>query len=168
MKPIVRTFIAVEISPANRAATEKLIERLQAASADVKWFEPENLPLTLTFLGEVPTQEIPRVCKAVQRGAARAESFALEIVGAGAFPRVQRPRTLWLGTRAGTEPMIALHGQIEKALAGLGFREERRRFHPHLTIGRVRGGGAAAAMGRCVIASRHGRWYTSFLKLELG
>jgi len=154
MKPTQRTFVAVELAPANRAAAEKLIARLQATSADVKWVEPENLHLTLKFLGEVPTREIPKVCAAVERGTDQVEPFELQIVGAGAFPRIERPRTLWLGTRGGTEAMIALHGHIEKALGKLGFRKEQRRFHPHLTIGRVRGGGAgetqlAEALAEC-------------------
>jgi 2'-5' RNA ligase len=121
MKHTLRTFVAVEIDSAVRARAGELIEALRASGAKAKWVEPQNLHLTL------------------------------EVRGVGAFPRSSRPRTVWLGAGGGEEKMVALHGQVEAALAKLGFREEQRRFHPHLTLGRVRGGGpAVAALGRLV------------------
>ena len=141
MKRTVRTFAAVEINAAIRGTAEKLIQSLSPAGADVKWVEPKNMHLTLKFLGEVPSQEIPRICESVARGAAKVEQFEFEVRGAGAFPNAARPRTLWLGAGAGEEAMIALHGHVEKALTKLGYRKEHRRFRPHLTIGRVRRGG---------------------------
>ncbi|HYW78168.1 MAG TPA: RNA 2',3'-cyclic phosphodiesterase [Thermoguttaceae bacterium] len=141
MKRTVRTFAAVEINAAIRSTAEKLIESLRPAGADVKWVEPQNMHLTLKFLGEVPTNEIPHVCDSVARATAKIDPFEFEVRGAGAFPNATRPRTLWLGAGAGEEAMIALHGHVEKALMKLGYRKEHRRFHPHLTIGRVRQGG---------------------------
>ena len=141
MKRTVRTFAAVEINAAIRSTAEKLIESLGSAGADVKWVEPNNMHLTLKFLGEVPSQEIPRICESVARGAAKVEPFEFEVYGAGAFPNTARPRTLWLGAGAGEEAMIDLHGHVEAALIKLGYRKEHRRFRPHLTIGRVRRGG---------------------------
>jgi 2'-5' RNA ligase len=145
MKRTVRTFVAVETDAAIRKAAAELIERLRAAGTEVKWVETENMHLTLKFLGEVPTLEIPEVCQAVQRGAAAVEPFEFEIRGAGAFPSAGRPRTVWLGSGAGEKEMVALHGHVEARLAKLGYRKEHRRFLPHLTLGRVRGGGPTMA-----------------------
>jgi len=145
MKHTLRTFVAVEITSANRGRAGELIAGLRAAAAEVKWVDVQNLHLTLKFLGEVPSREISRVCEAVQRGAAEVEPFECELCGAGAFPNASRPRTLWLGTGAGEQEMVALHEHIETALAKLGYRREHRRFRPHLTIGRVRRGGPAVA-----------------------
>ncbi len=111
----------------------------------MKWVESHNLHLTLKFLGEVHEREIAQVCRTVARGAAEVEPFEFEVRGAGAFPTAARPRTVWLGAGEGTVPMIALHDRVEAALAELGYREEHRRFQPHLTIGRVRGGGPGIA-----------------------
>ena len=141
MKPTLRTFVAVEISSAVRQRAAVLIEQLRASPVDVKWVEPHNQHMTLEFLGEVPTKETPRVCEAVQRGAAKVEPFELVVCTAGAFPTADRPRTLWLGTSDGEAQMIELHRHVEHALAKLGYRKQHRRFHPHLTLGRVRRGG---------------------------
>ena len=133
-----RTFIAVEISAAVRTKAEELIELLRASRADVKWVEPHNLHLTLQFLGDVPENLIAEVCKAVERGAGEVEPFELEICGAGAFPNLGKPRTIWLGAKEGAERMADLHDNIALTLADLGFQDEDRRYQTHLTIGRVK------------------------------
>ncbi len=151
MKHTLRTFVAVEINSTNRSCAEELIAVLRTAPVDVKWVDVENLHLTLKFLGDVPSQEIPTVCKAVEQGAARVEPFELELRGAGAFPNAGRPRTLWLGAGGGEQEAVALHDGVESQLAKLGYRKEHRRFRPHLTLGRVRRGGIGVAeLGRLV------------------
>lgn len=136
----IRTFVAVETSPVVRHAALRLIDQLRAAPAQVKWVEPENMHVTLKFLGDVDPREIHKVCGAVKGAAAGLEPFELEIRGAGAFPNANRPGTVWLGAGQGAEQMAALFRPIEKALEGLGFRREPRQFHAHLTLGRVRRG----------------------------
>jgi RNA 2',3'-cyclic 3'-phosphodiesterase len=145
MKKTLRTFVAVEITLSIRARAGELIAALACTPADVKWVEPHNLHLTLKFLGDVREQEIVRVCQAMARGAAETKPFEFDVRGAGAFPNAARPRTVWLGSGNGGEPMVMLHDRVEAALAKLGYREEHRRFQPHLTIGRVRGAGAGIA-----------------------
>ncbi|MEN6558227.1 MAG: RNA 2',3'-cyclic phosphodiesterase, partial [Thermoguttaceae bacterium] len=93
-------------------------------------------------LGEVHQREINRVCEAVARGASDLSAFELEARGAGAFPAAARPRTVWLGAGEGADAMVVLHDRVEAELAKLGYREEHRRFQPHLTLGRVRGEGS--------------------------
>jgi len=141
MKKTLRTFVAVEITDPIRARAEALIGLLAGTSADVKWVEPHNLHLTMQFLGNVHEREIADVCQAVMRGAAAVQPFELEVRGAGAFPTAARPRTVWLGAGVGEESMVALHDKIQADLAELGYREEHRRFRPHITLGRVRGEG---------------------------
>jgi 2'-5' RNA ligase len=148
MKSLIRTFIAVEIDAAIRRAAAKLIEQLRSAGADVKWVEPENLHLTLKFLGDLGPDGVARVCRAVQQATACVPPFEIEIRGAGAFPNVHRPQTIWLGASDGDEQMAELAEQVESALEPFGFRRETRRFRTHLTIGRVRrNGGRIAGLG---------------------
>jgi 2'-5' RNA ligase len=138
----VRTFVAVEAPPEVQSRATELIHRLRAVDANVKWVEPHNLHWTLKFLGNVDMVEIPDVCAAVEAATRQFAPFDLEARGAGAFPNLRNPRTIWLGVGEGVEEMVALHGAVERELAKLGFREEGRRFRPHITLGRVREGGA--------------------------
>jgi 2'-5' RNA ligase len=134
----IRTFIAVEASQAIKSQAALLVDRLAQTRAHVKWVAEEQMHWTLKFLGQVESNEVPRLCQTV---AARVEGFrAFEILasGAGAFPNSQRPRTLWLGVEQGSDAFVCLHQRVEESLLDLGFRREHRRFRPHLTIGRVR------------------------------
>ena len=145
MKSTVRTFVAVEASPAVRERAARLIEEFAAAGAGVKWVASENLHLTLKFLGDVEQGDIHRVCESVQRAAAEVQPFEFEIRGAGAFPNLRRPRTIWLGAGRGEPQMADLAHRVDKALQKLRFPREDRRFQAHLTIGRVRNPGPELA-----------------------
>jgi len=145
MKQTARTFVAVEMDNAVRTAASRLIRALAASQADVKWIEPQNLHLTLKFLGEVPLEEVHAVCKSVERAVGGMEPFRLELLGVGAFPNIRRPRTLWLGAGEGQVEMAALQQSIEHGLKKLGYRPESRKFKTHLTLGRVRRAGPGLA-----------------------
>lgn len=133
-----RTFIAVEIDDRTVARAAAIIERLRSAGADVTWVAPRNLHLTLKFLGDVGDELLPAVIEAVREAARRVPPFTVEIHGVGAFPQIDRPRTIWLGARQGDEQMRLLAEAVEQSLRPLGFAPEARRFTAHLTIGRVR------------------------------
>jgi 2'-5' RNA ligase len=153
MKQTVRTFVAIEISEPVRRAAAKLIETLGTAAADVKWVDPQNLHLTVKFLGDVSLKETARICQAVQKAAAEVEPFELALGGVGAFPKIERPRTIWIGGHCeagGTDTMSLLHEKIEQRLAKLGFRKDSRRFQAHLTIGRVHRGSGMADLAQLI------------------
>lgn len=139
----VRTFVAVEISSEMRLRAGQLIDRLSSTAAKVRWVEPHNLHFTLKFLGDVDLLDIPQLCEAVTGAVAELPPFEIEALGAGAFPDLHNPRTVWLGVGRGTEAMVELHDAVERALTTLGFRREQRRYRPHVTLGRVRGAGPA-------------------------
>jgi RNA 2',3'-cyclic 3'-phosphodiesterase len=135
-----RTFIAVEIEQFTRDRLAGLQERLAAGGAAAKWVERVNLHLTLLFLGEVDSREVPDVCRAASDAAGKFPPFTMSIVGAGAFPSPRHPRILIANVVDGAEQLIELHDAIEAKLLELGsYRREDRPFKPHITIGRVRG-----------------------------
>jgi 2'-5' RNA ligase len=140
----IRAFVAVELSSAVIDRARSLIERLRPSGADVKWVEPQNMHLTLQFLGDVPEAQTAEVCRAVNEAAKGFQPFEVSLAGAGCFPDARRPRTLWIGVQDGLEPLTRLQAAIEAVLGELGFPGEDRQFHPHLTIGRVRQGGGPA------------------------
>lgn len=145
-----RTFIAVEMSSEVRARAGQLVGKLQETGAKVTWVKPEAMHLTLKFLGDVDLIDMPAVCEAVSGAVVDLPPFEIEVHGAGAFPSAGRPRTIWLGVGRGGEELVGLHEAVERALSPLGFRQENRRFRPHLTLGRVRGDRDLRELGQLV------------------
>ena len=89
-----RTFIAVDVDTVHARPLVGLQETLAEAGAAVKWVEPQNLHITLLFLGEVDARELPDVCRMVADVCRGLPHFAMTLAGAGAFPNARRPRTL--------------------------------------------------------------------------
>lgn len=135
----VRTFIAVGLDKSVRDRTVSLQEALAATGAEVKWVEPENLHVTLLFLGEVDDRALPDVCRVVAEAGGGLVPFAMSVQGAGCFPNPRRPRTLWVGVGEGTQELVALHDALEPPLLALGcYRREDRQYTPHITLGRAK------------------------------
>src|SRR5438132_8138465 len=137
--PRLRTFIAVEMSPSVIARVGDLIDKLRVAAAEINWVRPQQMHLTLKFLGDVPDTETPDICRVVDQVAAVFEPFEITCRGVGAFPNSRDPRTLWIGIEDGAEELKRLQAALDTALKmELGFAKEPRGFHPHLTLGRVK------------------------------
>jgi 2'-5' RNA ligase len=135
----VRTFIAVELSGTVIARAQEAIKLLKGSGAEVGWVDRGQMHLTLKFLGNVPETETPDVCRVVAEAAAGVEPFEIVFKGLGAFPRASEPRTIWMGIDQGQAELAELHEAIEESLKKeMGFGKENRRFHPHLTLGRLR------------------------------
>ncbi|MBQ9811929.1 MAG: RNA 2',3'-cyclic phosphodiesterase [Thermoguttaceae bacterium] len=139
MKSTVRAFIAVEIAQNIRTAAQKALRPIKHSFPNVKWVEDENFHVTLKFLGpNVPTSELHRLIRAVEKACAKVEQFDLVFEGMGAFPDSAHPRTIWLGVSEGVDELKELAGRIEDELELLGFPKEGRDFSPHMTVGRTR------------------------------
>lgn len=146
-----RTFVAVAASSDVRERAQKAISQLSRFADNINWVVPKNLHWTLQFLGDVDDIELAEVCRQVGKVAEQQEPFSLVAQGIGAFPSVDRPRALWLGADQGAEALCALQDAIEESLAEIGFRGERRRYVPHLTLGRVgRGSHGGAELAKQV------------------
>ena len=139
-----RTFVAVPLDTFTHDRLVGLQERLAETGVPVKWVEPQNMHITLLFLGEVDAREVPDVCRQVETVCRRFPAFAMTLAGTGAFPNARRPRTLIVPVTEGMEAMRALHDALEAPLLELGcYRREDRTYKPHLTLGRVKGQAAA-------------------------
>ena len=133
----VRTFIALELSDGLKEGILTLNEELRKRGVRAGWARRPALHLTLKFLGDVEESELPEVVAAVRRASSRVSSFSFDTRSLGAFPSPARPRVLWVGIEP-AEGLLALHGELEGELEELGFERERRRFRPHITLGRIR------------------------------
>ncbi len=134
-----RLFIALDLPPEVKERLTQVQKKLRRHDRDtVRWVRPEGMHLTLRFLGEVPEGEVPPLASALARVAAAGRPFHLEARGFGVFPHLARPRVLWVGVGGDVEVLGALQREVERAVRALGYAAERRRYTPHLTLGRVR------------------------------
>jgi RNA 2',3'-cyclic 3'-phosphodiesterase len=149
----IRTFLCIEIPELIRARISELQAAMKSIDARVSWVRPENIHLTLKFLGNVPSKRISAVCQAASRAAGSSSSFSVEVSGTGCFPSPRNPRVLWVGLPDLPEELLQLHKQIEEQLAREGFPRDSRRFSPHLTIGRIRSAEGAARVASQLLES---------------
>jgi 2'-5' RNA ligase len=135
----IRAFIAIELDDAVRAAAAEVLRSLREGPGGdaVRWVPPENLHVTLRFLGDIPPAQVPVLAGALAEIAAGQSPFRLRLGRVAGFPSARRPRVISceVGPRA---PLEQLAEAVEQAVAKLGFEPEQRRFRPHLTLGRVR------------------------------
>ena len=149
----VRTFICIELPESIKERISKLQDILRQIDAQISWTKTSNIHLTLKFLGNVEVSRIRRVSKALERAADGINSFEVEVGGAGCFPSARNPRVLWVGFSSVPQPLQQLYSNIEDELAREGFDREKRKFSPHLTIGRVRTPHNSARVAEALIAA---------------
>ena len=132
-----RMFVAIELEdPA--LALRATARQAQALPPTFKFVKPEQLHLTLVFLGEVASPQSDRIIAAMQQPIDDVHPFHMAFGGLGVFPPRGAPRVLWLGVSEGELEVIALQRTVARRLEALGIQPEDRPFHPHLTIGRWR------------------------------
>lgn len=129
-----RSFIAIGISTPE---VLKLLDELRNSSADLKIVKPENLHLTLKFLGDIPEGRTEEIQIAVTKAIAPFKAFDVSLRGVGVFPKIKRMRVIWVGFDKNGERFVEINNSIENSLKRIGFQREGR-FHPHLTVARVR------------------------------
>lgn len=134
-----RLFVALEIPSAVRENLATLMTELnalekQSSGKKARWVRPENLHVTLKFIGETALDKLKGIVAALStvRSGQPAE---LRFRGLGFFPNEKRPRVLWAGIAASPN-LAAIAGDIEQQLEPLGFPREKRDFTPHLTLAR--------------------------------
>ncbi len=151
-----RLFIAVDLSREARllsaAFTRGLQERYPASS--IRWELPDKHHITLKFLDSVPETEVPDVRQAIENVGKVTPPFEMTLEGTGIFPDAKRPRVIWLGVSTGRSELARIVKNLDSALSTLSFPKEKRAFHPHCTIGRIKHfGDARRAVGQAVASS---------------
>lgn len=134
-----RTFIAIPIPEECRAMLDRLQQDLRTFRSDVRWAAVPSIHLTLKFLGDANPETLPELTMSIESAVKVHAGFELRLHGLGCFPNQRNPRVIWCGIEGETEHLSALHQSVETACAPFGFAPENRAFHPHLTLGRVKG-----------------------------
>ena len=138
MSDIVRTFIAIEIPENILSDIRELQQNLRHFGIDIRWIRPENIHLTLKFLGDVPAANIDGIFRAISKAAEKVSSISLKAKGIGMFPGIKHPRVLWVGLDGQLDDLMRLQKTVDANLKDMGFPLERRPFKGHLTIGRIK------------------------------
>ncbi len=134
---MIRSFVAILLDDTVRAAVASAIERLRLLGRAVAWVPPQNLHLTIQFLGGQSEERLAAAEAALEDAVGSSAPIDVTFHGIGAFPGLVRPRILWIGIAHGALEVRALQTRVSDALAARGFPREERPWHPHLTIGRV-------------------------------
>jgi RNA 2',3'-cyclic 3'-phosphodiesterase len=135
---MLRAFIAVEIPAAIQQKIHQETASLRKGiDSLVRWVPPQNMHLTLKFLGDVSPNSLEFIKQMLRTEAENVPCFEMYLAGLGAFPNLKRPRVLYVGIQAPPR-LEALARGIESASRRLGYEPEERPFSAHLTLGRVR------------------------------
>ena len=127
-----RLFVSIELPDDVKHA----LLRLSGDVPGARWLEPDEMHLTVRFIGEVDGLVYDDVLAALDE--VRVAPFELELRGVGHFPPRGEPRILWAGLER-SDALRMLHDRVESALVRVGVEAEHRKFSPHVTLARLRG-----------------------------
>ncbi len=127
---MIRLFIGIPLPETLR----QRLTLMQAGVPEARWVPPENLHLTLRFIGEVEEPVAQDIHDALSR--LNVAAFPLTLRGAGLFSAGKRPRALWIGVEE-NPALNYLQSKVERAVQKAGLEPEHRQFTAHVTIARV-------------------------------
>jgi len=111
---------------------------MKSPPSDVRWVNTDGIHLTLKFLGALDEERIPELADIIERCCTGCTPFTLTVRTLGAFPNEKNPKVIWVGAEEKTGTLARLQQDLEKKLSAIGFKEEKRTFFPHLTLGRLK------------------------------
>jgi RNA 2',3'-cyclic 3'-phosphodiesterase len=134
----IRSFLAFEQPPEIQAILNRVSGELRRSRLHVRWVKPENIHLTVVFLGNILSEHIQAMENPLQKLCLTTGPFQISLTGTGCFPNSRRPRVLWIGLEGDLERMGRFRDSLQDELQAFGVRREDRAFRPHLTLGRFR------------------------------
>lgn len=149
MSESIRSFIAFDID--NEAVLKKMMEAqnlLIRTGANLKMVKPENIHITMRFLGNITPPTVEKVFEEMKK--VQFIPFDVKIQVIGVFPHMRYPRVVWVGITEGADQMQSIFSQLEPRLRKLGFAPDSKGFSPHLTIARVKSGRNKAELVKCI------------------
>jgi 2'-5' RNA ligase len=132
-----RAFISIDIEPSEQMRS--FHQALKETHAQVKLVDLENTHLTLKFLGNTSENHVPEIAELMDDSIDGMDPFTISFKGTGAFPNLNHMKVVWVGVR-NTDNMKSISDFLNEGLTVLGYKKEKRKFSPHLTLGRVKGG----------------------------
>lgn len=139
MQDTIRAFIAFELPENIISSIRDVQEGMQSYGFKVRWVQPENIHLSLKFLGDIHEADIKKIGAAITGTAKKMTPLSIAAKGIGVFPGMKRSRVIWIGLTGEMGRLIALQKMLDEELGAIGFPKEKRPFKGHLTLGRVKG-----------------------------
>ncbi len=136
---MIRSFLAIEIPEDIRKKMYESFARLHRQASSVKWVEAQNMHLTLHFLGLVSEELLENeIVPRLKKMAAESKALAYSLRGVGIFPSLQKPRIFWAGIEGDLSELKRLKLKIEKEFESFALPSDKKEFHPHITLGRIK------------------------------
>ncbi len=135
----VRSFIAIPTPEEVKTILTKIQSKLKSIDSEVKWEPADKLHITLKFFGDVDNNILPSLISEVVEQCCNQKSFSLIYGELGCFPNLKEPRIVWAGSKNEDGLLEPLKKIIDEIGKKYGFEPEKREFHPHITLGRVKG-----------------------------
>jgi len=149
MSGTIRSFFAFDIEDNRIVRRMSDVQGMLAnTGADLKLVTPQNIHLTVRFLGDIHPPMVDAIYEEMKQ--LSFSPFTIEIRGLGAFPKPNYPRVVWAGIKKGANELADVFEQLEPRLRGLGFKPDTKGFSPHLTIARVRTGRNKARLAELI------------------
>ncbi|MBL7154416.1 MAG: RNA 2',3'-cyclic phosphodiesterase [Phycisphaerae bacterium] len=146
-----RVFVAIDIDEVIKKDVADLQIELQGKvdirKGDAKWVNPNNMHLTLKFLGETKDAQVVDLCKIAEDVAERHKKFDIKVETVGYFGG-KSARVLWVGAGQNCEELLKLQQELEEQLAEGGWPKENRQYSGHLTLCRIRNSKAGFKLAR--------------------
>ncbi|NUO07383.1 MAG: RNA 2',3'-cyclic phosphodiesterase [Candidatus Brocadia sp.] len=134
----VRIFVAVEITGEIRKKLAEFQDELKKVDADVGWVAPENLHITLKFIGHIDEEKIETVTGIIKDALTHIKPFDLRYAGVGTFPTEKNPRVIFADVIDTGGVLAKIHERLDNQLMAVGVEHEDRKFEAHLTVGRIK------------------------------
>jgi 2'-5' RNA ligase len=134
----IRTFIAFELPGVVAQRVTDVIHRLSFLGDKVRWVKADNVHLTLRFLGDISPELVPEIVTIVQNVTHEMAPLTLCVAGLGGFSDLKNARVIWLGVQGDVDRLRHLHELLEARLTPFGLEPDRRKYFPHITLGRAR------------------------------
>lgn len=132
-----RLFTGISLNPEVREYVAGVVRVLSSEVSDVRWVPFENSHVTLKFLGACDPDRLDKLIAAMKNAAVQLP-LTLNIGGVGAFPSLASARVIWVGAEDIEGHVHKVYNVLEKGAEKCGIPREKRRYTPHITIGRAR------------------------------
>lgn len=135
-----RLFLAIPIKTNDNGFVPLLdgLKRQLAHEKRINWVRPDNIHLTLKFIGSTPNEDIPKIIDGVGEMLRNHKSFTMDFNRTGIFGSRYAPRVIWLGMQNTPQELYDLEEDTLTTFDNIGYLRDRQNFVPHITLGRIK------------------------------